>query len=91
LRIDKATKTFEPAGSELSVDFESNNIVRRQIDEVVGQRACGPEIFKVVTLPPSPSDIHDVGHQAPGSSQLGGPAAIDVDGHRPEQVPDLVL
>jgi hypothetical protein len=29
----------------------------------------------------SPSDIHDVGRRALGSSQLGGPAAIDVEGH----------
>jgi hypothetical protein len=43
-------------------------------------RTCGPELFKV-TQPPSPSDIHDVGHRAQGSSQHRGPLAIDVDGH----------
>lgn len=51
---------------------------------------CGLEIFKAVKQPPAPGDIHDVSRRALASSQDRTPAAIDVDGHWKEQLPESV-
>ncbi len=51
---------------------------------------CDPEIFKVVTQPPSPGDNHDVSRRARASVQRVGPEAIDVDDRWQEQFPEPV-